>query len=173
MPPKHNPLNDLKWLLIILVGLWFVWFFTGGPEHFESLAGPFLRPPAPLNTGEIYGKDINLGIKTSIFSASTESKSGIKGYISSEKCESNLAVGERCNNIRSMVLRVTTKEGKFVKDTTIKNNGAFKIELTAGDYVILQKSHYGDVAPYQHPVIVSVKKQRYTSIQIVFDNKIR
>ena len=47
--------NDLKWLIFILIGLWLVWFFTGGPQRYESQQGPFIKPPAPLDTGAIYG----------------------------------------------------------------------------------------------------------------------
>ncbi|MFZ2205692.1 MAG: hypothetical protein WAV23_03820 [Minisyncoccia bacterium] len=47
--------DHLKWLIFVLIGLWFVWFFTGGPQRYSSNQGPFLRPPAPIDTGEIYG----------------------------------------------------------------------------------------------------------------------
>jgi len=47
--------NHLRGLIFILILLWFVWFFTGGPNKYESKAGPFIKPPAPINTGEIYG----------------------------------------------------------------------------------------------------------------------
>jgi len=49
-----NPISDLKWLIFILVILWFAWFLTGGPKHTERLKGPFLKPPAPMDTGDIY-----------------------------------------------------------------------------------------------------------------------
>jgi len=47
--------NHLRGLILILILLWFIWFFTGGPQKYESKAGPFLKPPAPIDTGEIYG----------------------------------------------------------------------------------------------------------------------
>ena len=47
--------DHLKWFLFLLIGLWFVWFFTGGPQRYESTAGPFLKPAAPLDTGAVYG----------------------------------------------------------------------------------------------------------------------
>jgi len=49
-------MNDLWWLVFIIVVLWFVWFFTGGPQSERAQGGPFLKPPAPLDTGETYGE---------------------------------------------------------------------------------------------------------------------
>lgn len=45
-----------KWFILILVGLWILWYYTGGPERAEKQgAKPFLRPLEPLDTGETYG----------------------------------------------------------------------------------------------------------------------
>ncbi|MEK7662243.1 MAG: hypothetical protein AAB355_01955 [Patescibacteria group bacterium] len=46
----------LVWFLIIMTVLWFVWFFTGGPERARTTnPGTFLNPPAPIDTGGSYG----------------------------------------------------------------------------------------------------------------------
>ena len=58
--------NHLGWLVVILIILWFVWFFTGGPQKYESKAGPFLKPPAPIDTGEIYGPKVRNKTKSKI-----------------------------------------------------------------------------------------------------------
>lgn len=49
--------DHLKWLIFVLIGLWFIWFFTGGPQKVNQndLNKPFIRPAAPLDTGEVYG----------------------------------------------------------------------------------------------------------------------
>ncbi len=54
--------TDLTWLFIIIVLLWFAWVVTGGAVRQEALAGPFIKPPAPLNSGVTYGpvSDVNL-----------------------------------------------------------------------------------------------------------------
>ena len=44
----------LRWIIFILVILWIVWFLTGG-QYSGQTGEPFLRPPAPLSTGETYG----------------------------------------------------------------------------------------------------------------------
>jgi hypothetical protein len=41
-------------LIGVLIILWFVWFFTGGPERSQN-AKPFINPPAPINNGQTYG----------------------------------------------------------------------------------------------------------------------
>lgn len=48
-------MKDLALLGIILAALWGVWLVSGGPNKYESTAGPFIKPLAPLDTGEIYG----------------------------------------------------------------------------------------------------------------------
>ncbi|MFA5934120.1 MAG: hypothetical protein WC795_02785 [Candidatus Paceibacterota bacterium] len=59
-----DALKDLKWLIGILVILWFVWFFTGGPKRFEQNNKPFIKPPSPINSGERYGPDGKLQVDT-------------------------------------------------------------------------------------------------------------
>ena len=54
---KVKPVSAVKLLLFvlgILVGLYFVWLFTGGPERETSRGGAFIKPPAPLDSGEVY-----------------------------------------------------------------------------------------------------------------------
>ncbi len=40
--------------LLILGALGIFWVFTGGPDRLSAQSGPFIRPPAPLGTGETY-----------------------------------------------------------------------------------------------------------------------
>jgi hypothetical protein len=48
--------KEFGWFIWGLVGLGFLWFFTGGPQREVSHQGAYLKPPAPLDTGEAYGK---------------------------------------------------------------------------------------------------------------------
>lgn len=50
--------NDLLLIIAIVVILGIVWAVTGGPQRLISRQGPFLRPPAPLGSGEAYGRGI-------------------------------------------------------------------------------------------------------------------
>jgi hypothetical protein len=50
-----DAIKELKWLIIILVLLWVVWFMTGGPQRIESMKGFFIKPPSPIDTGQVYG----------------------------------------------------------------------------------------------------------------------
>ncbi len=52
---------DLLWLLVGLTVLGNLWYSTGGPERPAATAGPFLRPPAPLDSGEIYSPTTRAG----------------------------------------------------------------------------------------------------------------
>lgn len=47
--------NEIKAILLILAGLGLVWMFFGGPERMVSRGGIFIKPPAPIDTGETYG----------------------------------------------------------------------------------------------------------------------
>ncbi|HEY4478184.1 MAG TPA: hypothetical protein VJB09_02825 [Candidatus Paceibacterota bacterium] len=45
----------IVWFILVVIGLWFLWYWTGGPQRYEAYGGgPFLKPPKPLNTGESY-----------------------------------------------------------------------------------------------------------------------
>jgi len=164
--PKLSPVNDLKYMLLIFLGLWVIWFFTGGPSRYESHAGPLMKAPTLEKQGDIYGPDINIGGTISL----TPLSSGVQGFIKSNPC---VAGATRCNTTRPMDIVVTNKEGKSVRGLIIKKDGAFRIPLPAGNYIIWQKSHYSDVAQFQNPIIIKVKSFKYTTIQITFDNKIR
>ena len=133
--PALEPLKDLKWLLVLLVVLWVVWYLGGGPENFAATHGPFLKPPAPLNTGEIYGPELAIGLPTFF------NKSGVRGYVVSKPCPSPVPEGLRCNTTRSMTLRFAAKGGNTIKDLIVKTDGRFSINLPSGEYIILQKSY--------------------------------
>lgn len=51
----RDPIDDVKWIAAIMILLWVVWFFTGGPARQSSQGGPYIKPPAPLDSGETYG----------------------------------------------------------------------------------------------------------------------
>ena len=41
--------------LLILAGFWVLWYFTGGPERAAQEGDkPFMKPIAPLDSGEPY-----------------------------------------------------------------------------------------------------------------------
>ncbi len=46
--------GDLLWVLAVVAALWILWFATGGTERPAATAGPFIKPPPPISTGEIY-----------------------------------------------------------------------------------------------------------------------
>lgn len=47
--------GDLWWFVAIITALGLIWYATGGPNRPEAWQGPFIQPPAPLSSGEIYG----------------------------------------------------------------------------------------------------------------------
>jgi hypothetical protein len=51
----HEPEGFLKWIIGFLIVLWILWYFLGGPQSYEAQKGPFIMPPSPVGTGEIYG----------------------------------------------------------------------------------------------------------------------
>lgn len=46
--------QDLLMFLGVLVLIFIVWVFTGGPDRYISHQGPFLNPPAPIGSGDAY-----------------------------------------------------------------------------------------------------------------------
>lgn len=47
-------ISPLLGLVLVLVGLWVLWYFTGGPERAKQNTGYFENPPAPLDNGQVY-----------------------------------------------------------------------------------------------------------------------
>ena len=45
----------LKWVIFALVILGLAWYFTGGPNRPAAFGGPFIKPLAPVGSGETYG----------------------------------------------------------------------------------------------------------------------
>ncbi|MDO8548478.1 MAG: hypothetical protein Q7R71_02290 [bacterium] len=56
-PAGPGPVEDLLFIVGVIVVLIVLWFATGGPER-ADLRGIFLHPPAPLDTGGAYGPTI-------------------------------------------------------------------------------------------------------------------
>ncbi len=48
-------MGDFGWFIWGLVGIGLIWFFTGGLNSPSAHQGAYLKPPAPLDTGEVYG----------------------------------------------------------------------------------------------------------------------
>lgn len=46
----------IKWPLLILAGIWVLWYFSGGPERAAQQGNdkPFMKPLDPIDTGEVY-----------------------------------------------------------------------------------------------------------------------
>ncbi len=39
----------------IVIVVWFAWYLGGGEQRYKGTEGPYLKAPAPLDTGESYG----------------------------------------------------------------------------------------------------------------------
>lgn len=50
-----EPLGIIKFILSFGIIVYFIWLFTGGMDRAENREDPFLREPAPLDSGETYG----------------------------------------------------------------------------------------------------------------------
>ena len=44
----------IGWFIFIMVIMFAVWYYTGGPERTDT-SKPFMKPLAPLDSGEVYG----------------------------------------------------------------------------------------------------------------------
>lgn len=53
----NNPMSDLWFIVLLIVGLVILWYANGGPQH-SDLRGIFLSPPPPLGTGQSYGPQL-------------------------------------------------------------------------------------------------------------------
>lgn len=58
--------GDLIFVILIIITLGIVWIFTNGPERARN-QGVFIKPPAPLDSGETYGKvNVSGGIQVKV-----------------------------------------------------------------------------------------------------------
>lgn len=48
-------MEDLRYILFILLVIFGVWMFTGGPDRAENKFNPFIKPANPIDSGEVYG----------------------------------------------------------------------------------------------------------------------
>lgn len=47
--------GELKWFLLLFLGLWVGWMMTGGIDRKEyNRARPFIEEPDPLDSGKVY-----------------------------------------------------------------------------------------------------------------------
>ncbi len=45
-----------KWIILAVIGIWILWYYTGGPERAMKNGDlPFMTAPAPIDTGEYFG----------------------------------------------------------------------------------------------------------------------
>jgi len=49
----HDPMSDVWFVVLLLVGLVILWYASGGPSR-ADLRGILLSPPPPVGTGEAY-----------------------------------------------------------------------------------------------------------------------
>jgi len=128
-----DAVDDLKWFIFIIIALWVVWFFTGGPESERARGGLFLRPPAPLDTGETYGeleisnRETGTGTDTnedtiSIFRDKV-SISGISGALLNDPNMEYIEIKAELSN----------KNPLYISGWSIKNSNGNKLTIGNGD----------------------------------------
>ncbi len=47
-------MKEILGLILIIIVLWFLWFFTGGPQRAQMEQGKYMRPLPPVDTGDTY-----------------------------------------------------------------------------------------------------------------------
>lgn len=88
---KTDAFDILKWLILMLVAIWVVWYLTGGPTRYEKESGILLKPPSPLSTGITYGKppviELKLPDTTNVLLANGSAVVGLKNNLRSSNPE--------------------------------------------------------------------------------------
>lgn len=47
-------MGELKWFLLLFIGLWVLWLITGGATRYENRTRPFVEQPSPIEGGRPY-----------------------------------------------------------------------------------------------------------------------
>ncbi len=157
--------SDAIIIISILIALWFMWFLSGGPSRMEANKGPFLKPPAPINTGEIYGDlpDLNLGFKL-----------GTKNFITSKYRTTVKATGSAIKEVSPAkeYIDITNKSDSLLDITgwqIVSENGvSAKIgrgvqlfvsgEVRGLSNIVLRSGETAHIISGQSPVGVSFKQ---------------
>jgi len=51
----NDPIGLIKFIIGFGIIIYIFWLITGGPQRAEDRLKPFLKEPAPLDSGEVYG----------------------------------------------------------------------------------------------------------------------
>ena len=121
--------GDLIFVVFVMIAIGIVWVVTGGPERARLNQGIFLKPPSPLDSGEIYGNinidGTSLNINTS--GGSSESNTDTK------QAETNTVTSEFENKISikhsSTGPKRTSAEDEYITLTASSRNNE-KISIT-------------------------------------------
>ena len=127
-------MKDLLWLVLAIVVLWIVWFFTGGPESERAQGGLFLKPPAPLDSGETYGELPSLKKTTGDDSSTTTPKEGGGVSLFKDEVRINTPAGARETDPQAEYLEIQALPGNkslvYVSDWTLKNSSGKSVVIT-------------------------------------------
>lgn len=91
--------EEFGWFIWGLLGLGLIWFFTGGANNPSAREGQFIKPPAPLNTGEIYGDYYAGTVRTGKATLNLPESPATAVRKVSQTIESFLAESEEANKI--------------------------------------------------------------------------
>lgn len=120
-------MGNLVWFIGIIALLWIAWFSTGGPSGGRTDA-PFLRPPPPVDTGELYGpRDLIPISSTSIIQRRTPSRDAQtqkEGVLPQEAHDVSLFGGKISFTFRGRTgARENDHKKEYVEIIASKSNG--------------------------------------------------
>lgn len=123
--------TDLIWFIAIVIGIAFLWFYTGGPDRPAATSGPFLDSPLEKSQTELHRTtQETIGIGT-----------GEKKYDSIYKTKATLRVGY---NVREedpqkeyLEIRASSqnKEAIVISNWTIKGKTGLDVKIGKGSYL--------------------------------------
>lgn len=147
--------------------LYLLWLISGGPARIEESKRPFLKPPAPLNTGDVFGeppvvtippfdlkKDIRIGVGIDYSNASLSASSDP---------ETGRKIIEIKNSVNSgKLLNITGWTVRGVMDREIKVIGGgvqafYQGRVNTEKEIILYPGEKALILPGDSPVGVSFK----------------
>lgn len=125
--------NDLLWVGSMIVLLFFIWLITGGPSRIQN--GPFIKPPAPLDTGESYG-DLS---KPKVVSTTTQNLVNVSSpvnRINDDRANSSLSTTGSNQNQSTSDVRTSRYKGLV----TLYSGSAFYEASANREYITIHGS---------------------------------
>lgn len=143
MEGMEDARGDLFWFVAIMIGIAFLWFYTGGPDRPAATSGPFLDSPLEKSQAELHRttqETLGWGIDEEKYGV-TQNETEVVSVDSIYKTKATLRTGyntkEEDPQKEYLEIRASSqnKEAIIISNWTIKGKSNLDITIGKGSYL--------------------------------------